>query len=710
MQRTAAFLLALCVPIEAAGQELVTLDRGSAYELTWAEKRETLSARVYVTRKAAKPTDPIGVTLRAIADGRRTDPTLTGGFQISPAQLTQTTTAVDVVGKAPTVRTGTYEATLTFTSGEVQQNVNVQLIVPAATLVVPSSLQIARIGWPFGGQYDETNVELVLLESSGKSHASVKVQQSEPFANAEGQYGFALSVAPAIVEKGDLKRLQPIVSGRLPLGLVSSKLTISSDQLQSPLTVPVQIRTRLTRLVLVIIVVFGLALGFLTRIVLKPRIELGEARERAIATLDKMIDKIPDAEYRNRMTTARNQLALAARAANATPATINAAITAAEGAQKDASDNLKDRMQKAEGERDALAGVITPAWTLPPDLSEAVRAAAERLRAASERLKIRDAVGVSETVRTATSTLREAMMRYATDWKNIAARFLTQFRTLERMVDSARRADYQAQIKTVEDQVAKTVVTPAATTAELKAVLEAIHGATQLIPALESRAADEVGRSLQSMLSIIGTVQFRQNNLWKAAQQEIGAFVKTLRDVKLEAPETWGDLDAKASAIAKQWRDALIAQTDDSEKVAEAFDAGNFAMAARELETAVKAKKAPVTLGDVGAAAASARMTDAAQRGGTAASPAPAMQEKAPDTLPTESLLSFRRRTRTELARDNAFQWFVSAIGLAFVGYLMFADKFVGTSGDLMTAFFWGFSTDIGVDALVNAAKSKPTT
>jgi hypothetical protein len=635
---------------------------------------------------------------------------LPAGFQISPAQLTQATTAVDVVAKAATVRTGTYDATLTFTSGEVQQNVNVQLIVPAAVLIVPTSLQISRIAWPFGGQHDESSVELVLLESSGKSHAHVKVQQSEPFANAEGQYGFALSVAPAIVEKGDLKRLQPVVSGRLPLGLVSSKLTISSDQLQSPLTVPVQVRTRLTRLVLLGVVLFGLALGFLTRIVLKPRIELGEARERAIGTLDKMIDKIPDAEYRNRMITARNQLALAVRAANATPATINAAITAAEAAQKDASDNLKDRMQKAESERDALAVVVTPAWELAPDLSEAVRVAAERLKAASERLKLRDAVGVSETVRTATSTLREAMMHHATDWKNTATRFLTNFRTLELMVESARRAEYQAQIKTVEDQVAKAAVTPAANAAELKGVLEAIHGATQLIPDLVSKAADEIGRSLRSMLSIVGTIQFRQNNLWKAAQQEITTFAKTLRGVKLVVPETWDDLDVRAGAIVVQWRDALIAQTDDPGKVADAFDAGNFAMAARELEAAVKAKKAPVTLGDVAPAAASDRTIAPAQGGGTPMSPAPATPEKAPEAVPTESLLAFRRRTRTELARDNAFQWSVSAIGLAFVGYLMFGDKFVGTSGDLMAAFFWGFSTDIGVDALVNAAKSKPTT
>ena len=72
--------------------------------------------------------------------------------------------------------------------------------------------------------------------------------------------------------------------------------------------------------------------------------------------------------------------------------------------------------------------------------------------------------------------------------------------------------------------------------------------------------------------------------------------------------------------------------------------------------------------------------------------------------------LAFRRSrhlTFLELVAAKFIQWIIAAIGLAIVGYLLFTDKFVGTGAELLTAFFWGFTTDIGLDALVSAAKTK---
>ena len=55
----------------------------------------------------------------------------------------------------------------------------------------------------------------------------------------------------------------------------------------------------------------------------------------------------------------------------------------------------------------------------------------------------------------------------------------------------------------------------------------------------------------------------------------------------------------------------------------------------------------------------------------------------------------------------KSVQWGISAIGLTIIGYLLFAEKFVGTPPEMLTAFLWGFTTDIGVDSLVSAAKPK---
>jgi hypothetical protein len=82
-------------------------------------------------------------------------------------------------------------------------------------------------------------------------------------------------------------------------------------------------------------------------------------------------------------------------------------------------------------------------------------------------------------------------------------------------------------------------------------------------------------------------------------------------------------------------------------------------------------------------------------------------QPPAPQLADNATFLRLRHVTFVEMVAAKGIQWLISAIGLAIVGYLLFSDKFVGTGPELMTAFFWGFTTDVGLDALVSAAKPK---
>ena len=72
-----------------------------------------------------------------------------------------------------------------------------------------------------------------------------------------------------------------------------------------------------------------------------------------------------------------------------------------------------------------------------------------------------------------------------------------------------------------------------------------------------------------------------------------------------------------------------------------------------------------------------------------------------------EPFAEFGATSLRQLMRAKFWQALISGVALTIVGYLIFADTFVGGSGDLLSAFFWGFSTDIGVDALIAAAKAK---
>jgi hypothetical protein len=59
--------------------------------------------------------------------------------------------------------------------------------------------------------------------------------------------------------------------------------------------------------------------------------------------------------------------------------------------------------------------------------------------------------------------------------------------------------------------------------------------------------------------------------------------------------------------------------------------------------------------------------------------------------------------TFRSLARTKAVRTLLAGVGIVAVGYLVFEAKFVGTASELVAIFFWGFTADVSVDALVGA-------
>ena len=64
--------------------------------------------------------------------------------------------------------------------------------------------------------------------------------------------------------------------------------------------------------------------------------------------------------------------------------------------------------------------------------------------------------------------------------------------------------------------------------------------------------------------------------------------------------------------------------------------------------------------------------------------------------------------TFRSLARTKATRTLLAGLGIVAVGYLVVEAKFVGTASELVAIFFWGFTADVSVDALVGVvAKEK---
>ena len=59
-----------------------------------------------------------------------------------------------------------------------------------------------------------------------------------------------------------------------------------------------------------------------------------------------------------------------------------------------------------------------------------------------------------------------------------------------------------------------------------------------------------------------------------------------------------------------------------------------------------------------------------------------------------------------EIAAGKAIQSLGAGLGLALIAYLIFADSFIGTPVDFIKIFFYGFTTDVGVNVLLEKASS----
>lgn len=700
--------LALLLSLPLVAQESVlTLDRGQAYEFTWDGQNNGWVSRVYVTPKPQFSKKAITVTVKSIAAGSRTDPGLTGLFQVSLVQPSTPLVSFDIlVPKNASVLPGTYQATLVFAAAQTEQTANVQLTIPSAILTGPPTFQLTRVlFWPF----PVDNPKLEIWETSGKSPADVQARQTEPFASAEGQFGGQIQVDPGALVQDGHTTLNYTLHDDFPIGPVSAKIAISSHQSQAPLVIPVQVRTRLTRVVLLIIIITGLALGFFLRIVLKPKIETGEARKRAAEAYKNLADsnEIPDATFQEAVWKALSDLQKAVQAATATSVTIDAAITTAGEARQKALDNLQIRLKDAETKINQLAEVVTPAWILSGAMTELLTVAKERVEIANHFLKASDAVNALATVQSATDDLRTSLSKRTEDWRNSAAHLLRQFAGLKSLMQADRREECATSRKNLEDEAGKAKIDPAGDVAGIKTALEAAHGFTTMLSGFLRAAADDVRAGFAGMDDVIKDIALPKKELWADARNSTEALVTRLSSISPVTPAGWENVSLDSTSLLGQWRNALTSQKPDADGVATAFDAGNFELAATDLEKALDVRSVGTTLDDSASPEAldSVVASQPYSSPGDVSAPEPASTKAtAPSLMPFAAFAVISSR---ELMNAKILQAVISGVALTLVGYLIFADKFVGTSGDLLSAFFWGFTTDIGVDALISAAKTK---
>jgi hypothetical protein len=692
-------------------QAIVTLDQGLAYEATSLDSRWV--ARIFVTPAQPQDSQSLVAEIKGVSAGARSDPGLTAMFEApSPTIENGRLVSFDLATrKGVDLPHGAYNILLTFSSGESHQLSTVQLTIPVAVLA-PAHLLITRV-LPFlgAGGGGETPT-LILRETGGRSPAKVQFAPDR-FSDANGEYSGQLVLPAVTVPQGQQVHVPYTVEGDFPLGAAKANLTLMSYQLDSPSIVAVEVRTRRTRIVLLILVAAGLILGFLMRTVLKQQIQFGEARELAIDELHKLkqeCDAASDDEYRDALERIMVPLVhQIERARTSRVSDLAGAVTTAEAALKTASDALKARSDEAAAALKAVAEVVETRWSVPEPAATQLRisqAALPAVREALRRGNVAEAThGLDGVVATLRSALGETVRSYRASYEGLIAD-LAEVGTL--LLPDAQQ-DFQAAVKQLQD-LAKAMpdVDPLDDSAKLKTLLGAMSQSGSAAESLLAGLDVKVVQTYAAMDAELGPVALPQPAEWSAASEATRGFAASLPDVADNPAKNSPVMRQQALDLKRRWWAALASQAPDPSPAFAFFDQGKYKEAADSIAGIIRGAPKPKLMGIMPAAVAAppvARPLRLASHA-VATEDVPLENPYRPRST-SDTIRAIETRTFRELLAAKLAQWIISAVGLAIIGYLLFADKFVGTGPEMLTAFFWGFTTDVGLDALISAGKPK---
>lgn len=721
------FLMTL-LGIAAWGETILTVDRGTTYDLSYLKSCDCWSVRIFVTPAAAYAGHDIDAAVVGIAMGTQ-----------SPADLVlEKPKAVNVdkalVGFDFSTPSGTkpphavFDTIVEFQSGTSKQRQTFQFTVPAAVLRQPETLQIQR-AVPFMWFRGEDFMPPLVLAPSDKSRAPawVTITKEGQFSDADRDYGGELvfdSSGKPVPQDGS-QDFTYKAFGDFPLGTAKASLIVSSRQLEGPLTVPVEVRTRRVKEVLWFLIVAGLLLGFLLRTWLKQQVQYTDLKQQAVDTLEQIGTegaKEKDRVYRDSVKAAASALETTIkRTTRRNQQDLTDAINTARKALGEAKAGLANRLVKTNEAVQEFTTLTTTPWRISAAIATGLRQAAKSILAINVALSQNDATRASSLLEKEAAQLRKFLLEAIAEWQRGWAGILEQLNVAALvMIDPARAtmikrvADLRTRLDQIPQRTAETTITDYL--ADIRAI-DLITGAA-LLP------LDTAGAAVKNAWTAIDTElksksQLPNREKWEATTKPTTDYAAKLDKASAHlTTDLHLDIATAGMELHRSWSEALLAQVADPEALKELIDKGQFVEAAERVPDRPGAVEDAI-MGKAGSGKVKRKSATEVSRSGAASFDLRTEVEPVEESTGADvpggvevdghpSLQRLRRLTWRDMIAAKSAQFAISATGLAIVGYLLFSDKFVGTGPEMLTAFFWGFTTDVGLDALITAAKAKP--
>lgn len=715
------------IGIAAWGETLLTVGRGTSYDLSYVQTCDCWSVRVFVTPAAAYASKTINAVVLGASMGAQSPADLVLEMPRAVKAGNELVAFDFSTGRGAKPQHAVFDVIVEFQSEKATQRQTLQLTVPAAVLRPPPTLLIQR-AVPFLWFKGEDFMPPLVLVPSEKSRAPawVTIAKEGRFSDAEGDHSgelfFNSSEKP--VPRDSSQEFTYKTSGEFPLGTVKANLMISSRQLESPLMVPVEVRTKRVKAVLWCLIVAGLLLGFVLRTWLKQQLQYADLKQQALDSLQQIgieAAKEHDGKFREKLKAAAVDLeAVIVRASRRNQQDLTDAVNTARTAVNDAKADLTDRLAKAQAKVQDFTTLTATHWRTSSAISTGLMQAAKVIPAINVALSQNDEARASALLEKEGEQLRGFLLTAIPEWRKSWTAVLGQMKaSAQVMIDPDREimlkrvADLQARLDQSPQPSAETPLTEYL--ADLRTIDAMTGGA---ISPLDTAAA-----AVENAWDAINTELEKKSRLpnlaaWQATKAPTDEYAEALNKA---SPHLTSDLMLDIATVGSQlktlWSNALLAQIADAEKPAlrALIDKGQFVEAAERIPDRPVAPADAIQgptwhTPDAGVAAPVVRAGLILLNLRTETERVEEITTPDVSVNRLNSASDFRRLRRLTIKERfiaQSAQFVISAIGLAIVGYLLFSDKFVGTGPEMLTAFFWGFTTDVGLDALITAAKGK---
>ncbi|HYO64771.1 MAG TPA: hypothetical protein VEU33_01705, partial [Archangium sp.] len=617
---------------------------------------------------------------------------------------------------------GTYDVQLSLRQGQEQQFLKLQVLVPEARLRAQAAPLVERVIGLFNGVEDTPGL-FTLSETSGRSRVTnLSIQPLTAAVSGDttltGHLRFDTAPGsppvPVVIPPGGSADIPYAVFGDFPVGTAKGSVELLSPQLQTPLTVTYEVRTRRTVLWVPLLLVLSLLTGYLLRTWLKYQVELNEKRVAAGALRLKLEDERrlrPDPLYLASLAEVDAPLA---QLQTLDVKGLSEQLPKAEQKFEAARAEFDKRQAETQARLAEAEQLLSVAWSVHPSLQETLGKTREALGASRRLLESNAVAAADQELKGQLASLSQALREKLRAWRRSVDTQLARFDDAPLPLREEDQKTLSTQIERLHDALRQIPLDAAQL--ELRAVLSGAHDARTLLINTEPQLRNQLQRILYGVRDVFDAGGVPLTGL----EQELREWSRPPNGPVEDDLEWLINRSRLLERVLKQVTVTQLGGTPD-EAARGLIDQRRYVdLAALVVKRRQEeAHRAPIL----------ESFTE--PFGDTPATPPPATGVALPTIPPVsfpespggvlgaipEALSRLLERVRQPasvspaaghalafktLLRARAARTLIAGIGILAVGYFLFAGKFTGTAQDLAAVFVWGFTIDVSVDALVD--------